>query len=105
MNTRLSRKEAKRRYGLLYDEVEAILFRRDPKSINFVENADEYASEVAAILPRLKEAKVREDVAIIVHEVFVFFFGSAEAGQPELYEDASSEIWDAWQRFQRHKSN
>ena len=120
------RNRLKFRFGQLFTEVEQILFRHDPMEIAFVdhddvaENPDEYAPEVETIIPRLDTANSAEDVADIVYEEFLHWFGLEETddedvdgdgvGEEELtdedlvgpkaaYADLSAEIWAAWIRF------
>lgn len=82
----------------LYAKVEEILFRLDPVGINCGDNADEYAPEVATILPRLAGAGSESDVHCIVHEEFVQWFGEETAGNEsrKVYKDAAKEIWRVW---------
>jgi hypothetical protein len=67
---RAQRAELRRIYGDLFEAVSAILFRRDPMGINFVENTDEYEPEVGTILPRLRTCMTEADVRRVVHEEF-----------------------------------
>jgi len=67
----------KQQYGQLYDEISLTLFRHDMAKINFEFNTDEYDPEVDVILPRLNEAKNKEDVANIIYEEFVDYFGES----------------------------
>ena len=52
----------KAKFGPLFDEVSAILFRHDPMHINYGSNTDEYDPEVGTILPRLKQCRSARDV-------------------------------------------
>ncbi len=56
---------------------------------------DEYAPEVRTIVPRLAAATCEADVATIVHEEFVRWFGPVSAGAREHYADVASSIWRA----------
>ena len=96
----------KREYGELYDDISALLFRYDPVGINFADNSDEYEPEVGTILPRLRTCHSPEDVRKVVHEEFVSWFDSANAGPEERYSMIASEIWERWKqivkRFAQH---
>lgn len=91
------RQELKRKYGLLFDTVAGLLFRRDPIGINFGHNTDEYDPETGTILPRLSGAKSVEDVQTIVYEEFCRWFDRADVGPRENYWEISVKIWEAWQ--------
>lgn len=94
----MSRSETKAKYGMLFNEVEEILFRHDPMGINFGDNTDEYATEVGTILPRLVEARSESDVQRIIQEEFLRWFGPPDAGLtrcPDFSEEAK-EIWCVW---------
>jgi hypothetical protein len=89
------RRRLREEYKLLYDQVAALLFRRDPIGINFESNTDEYEPEVGTILPRLRTCTSVDDVATVVFEEFVRWFG--EAGSREAYLEIASDIWTLWQ--------
>jgi hypothetical protein len=90
------RQELKKKYGLLFDTVTALLFQNDPMGINFGDNTDEYDSETGTILPRLADAKSVDDVQTIVHEESCRWFDAEDAGPREKYGEASVKIWEAW---------
>jgi hypothetical protein len=94
----------RQRYGDLFDEVASILFDADPIDINFETNTDEYELEAGTILPRLIEASTVEDVARIIHEEFVHWFGADEANAVEDYRSLAAKIWELWQAFHRRRS-
>ena len=96
---RKDRPTVKAKFGPLFDEVSAILFRHDPMHVNFVTNIDEYEPEVGTILPRLKDCRSARDVQKVVYEEFEQWFGIP--GKPEKYRLLSQEIWSAWQRFKK----
>ena len=95
------RSKLKSKYKELYSIVEAILFNHDPVRINFKFNTDEYDPEVGTILPRLKNANNESDVADIIHEEFVRWFGTKIAGDKKqlVYRKIASEVWKAWLKF------
>ena len=70
----------KREYGWLYDEALAMLFRHDLIGINFEINEDEYAPEVATILPRLAYADSAAHLSEIICEEFEYWFGLRRQG-------------------------
>ena len=90
-------KRLKAKYGNLFDSVAEILFRRDPVSINFEDNTDEYYPEARTILPRLRACQSVEDVMTVVHEECQRWFDSDTAGERENYGQIAEEIWKLWQ--------
>ena len=96
---RAERSEVKKRYGELFAEVSAILYRHDPIGIASGAPSDEYDPEVGTILPRLKECRSEQDAQNVVFEEFGRWFGEDIAGARELYAKPSLEIWQAWKRF------
>jgi len=58
---RAERPAIKKRYGALYDEVSAILYRHDPMGLAPLAPSDEYDPEVGTILPRLKECRSEQE--------------------------------------------
>jgi hypothetical protein len=92
------RKKLKAQYQALYTEVESILFKHDLIGINFEYNTDEYDPEVGTILPRLKEANCKEDVASIIYEEFVRWFDEDIALDKEnpAYIAMATEVWETW---------
>ena len=93
----------KKEYQQLYKELEEILFRHDPMSINFEVNEDEYSPEVGTILPRLKDAESKSDVLDIVLEEFKRWFDIAINNKQEdpVFNAIAEEIWSAWQKFNK----
>jgi hypothetical protein len=89
----------KKKYGVLFSTVAALLFEYDPMGINFGENADEYESEVGTILPRLENVSSVEEVEAIVYEEFCHWF--EEAGPKENYRAIAEKIWEAWLAFDK----
>lgn len=83
-------------YGALFDDIEALLFRHDPISINYGHNTDEYRPEVRAMLPRLDDCASAADVTRMTHEVFVQYFSADSAGAESDYAAIGDEIWALW---------
>lgn len=85
--------------GVLYSEVSRLIRTSDPVHLIAIGAPDdEYDPEISTILPRLREAKSRNDVHRIVHEEFVHWFGADIAGPSETYAAVSQEIWNVWQQ-------
>ena len=97
---RAERPAIKKKYGALYDEVSAILYRHDPIGLAPLAPSDEYDPEVGTILPRLQECRSEQEVQTVLFEEFVRWFGADNAGAREAYAGPSREIWQAWLRFQ-----
>jgi len=88
----------KREYGWLYDEALAMLFRHDLIGINFEINEDEYAPEVATILPRLAYADSAAHLSEIICEEFEYWFGAVSSHiQRSSYNDLAEELWAAYE--------
>lgn len=102
----MNQSELKRQYQRLYSDVESILFNLDPVGISFGSNTDEYAPEVATIIPRLKPQHQIADVRQIIYEEFVRWFDD-DAGQigDDIYRLAAEKIWQAWMRHRNLSSS
>ena len=91
---RRKRRELRELYGVVYEQLNGILFAEDPMDINFEDNTDEYEPEVGTILPRLHECQSADDVRLVVHEEFVTWFGVSIAGPQERYQTIAVRVWD-----------
>jgi hypothetical protein len=89
-------KEARDRYGRLFDDVSALLFRHDPIGITFDTNTDEYGPEARTILPRLSECQSEADVLRVVLEEFHRWFGDDIREDKVSYAPIAAEIWQRW---------
>ncbi len=69
------------------------MFKRDLIGINFETNTDEYDAEAGSVIPRLADCSSPEDVAAVLHEEFLAWFGSETAGTREIYADLAKDIW------------
>jgi hypothetical protein len=79
---RWKRKYLRIRYGDLFREASATLFRHDPIGIAFDnENTDEYDAKVGTILPRLVRCHSPVEVRRIVFEEFCRWFTPEVAGE------------------------
>jgi hypothetical protein len=85
-------------FGGLFDAVSAALFEDDPVGINFESNTDEYDPEVGTILPRLEDCVSEDDVARVVREEFVRWFGADVGISDERYRKIAADIWLLWTR-------
>ena len=85
----------KLRYRSLHQRLTELLYRHDPVGLAALGSPkDEYEPEVGTILPRLREAKSKDDVRRIVHEEFVHWFEAQETAGPEsAYDAIAQEIW------------
>ena len=88
----------KKKYGKLFDQTAALLFRHDPARINFEVNTHEYELETGTILPRLTSCHSADDVRRVVHEEFVRWFDHSTAGPERAYSKIAAEIWELWSR-------
>jgi hypothetical protein len=86
-------KEARDRYGRLFDAVSALLFRHDPIGINFETNTDEYDPEARTILPRLSQCQSEADVLRVVIEEFHRWLGEDIRQDIVDYGPVAAEIW------------
>ncbi len=73
------------------------MFRHDPIGINFGSNADEYEAEAGTVIPRLSACASVDDVANVLHEEFIRWFGADTAGDRARYAPLAQEIWRLWQ--------
>ena len=84
------------RYQRLVAAVERAINDADP--IGLLELGaplDEYAPEIGTILPRLGDVQGLNEVADVLHEEFLRWFGDETAGPREAYETPALRIWDA----------
>lgn len=93
----------KKRFSSLFEEVSKILFEEDLVGIAFETNTDEYEPEVGTILPKLSLASSSKDVAEIVRDEFVRWFGTEYGGELEIYLPVAERIWKAWCVFNQSK--
>jgi hypothetical protein len=64
---RAARKRYQAQYRALYDQLLEILFQLDPIGVH-QDDADKFVPELATMLPRLREARIADDVEQIVLE-------------------------------------
>ena len=94
--TQAERERIRQTHPTLFAAVSGAMFHRDPVEINYHFNTDEYDAEAGTVIPRLKDCASAEDVASVLHEEFVRWFGSETAGPRERYLDLSTDIWALW---------
>lgn len=94
-------REAKERYGLLFDHVREIVNAEDPQELIVIgAPEDEYDPEVGSILARLPNASSPADVGVMVAQVFDEWFGPELMGGWQPSEDMARSIWHVW-RFRK----
>lgn len=94
---RIARDQVRTKNPELFAAVSKAMFQRDPISINFKTNTDEYDAEAGTVIPRLKSCSSSQEVATVLHEEFVRWFGAETAGPPTRYVELSKDIWGLWQ--------
>lgn len=99
-----TREETEEAYGKFYELLVELLFNAVPARLhsdafaNMYLPPDEYDIEARMILQRMKNARSAEDVARIMHAVFLDAFDEGTAGSAQVYEGAGETFWDIWQK-------
>jgi hypothetical protein len=93
---RMTNDQARKKYGRLFDDVAAVLFRHDPIGINFSTNADEYTPEARTILPRLVSCQSEADALRVVLEEFHRWFGEDIHEEKVDYKSIAADVWNLW---------
>lgn len=89
-----TKKSSRDQYKALRAAITNAINRADPVGLlDLGAPQDEYDPEVGTILPRLSTASSANDVLTIVHEEFVRWFGTDNAGPADAYREAAEEIW------------
>jgi hypothetical protein len=89
-------------YQALVAAVEWAINEADP--IGLLEGgapADEYSPEIGTIVPRVVNAQNADEVAAILHEEFLRWFGDDTAGPRQAYEAPGVRIWDALMEYRK----
>ncbi|MCW5669046.1 MAG: hypothetical protein KIT86_05250 [Hydrogenophaga sp.] len=94
--TQAERERLRQAHPELFAAVSAAMFHRDPVEINYHFNTDEYDAEAGTVIPRLKDCASAGEVANVLHEEFVRWFGAETAGPRERYLPLSEDIWAMW---------
>lgn len=76
--------------------VSDLMFKHDPMKINLETHTDEYDPEAGTVISRLETATNQDDVATILHEEFIAWFGEGIAGDRDSYIALAQDIWQAW---------
>ena len=88
--------ETKARYRFLVAAVERAINDADP--IGLLKGgapADEYSSEIGAIVPRVVNAQSVDEITAVLYEEFVRWFDDQTAGPRQAYEAPARQIWPA----------
>lgn len=96
LQTQAEREQVRQAQPELFEAVSGAMFRHDPIEINYHFNTDEYDAETGTVLPRLKDCASSDELASVLHEEFVRWFGAETAGPRDRYLDLSAEIWALW---------
>jgi hypothetical protein len=97
----MTRRPLRKQYDELHDVVLRAFNESDPMELlSAGAPADQYESEVGAILPRLRTASSRVDVLRILDEEFAEWFanGSSESA---VFERPAAQIWEYLERRRR----
>ncbi|MBU7574181.1 MAG: hypothetical protein KAF64_12550 [Hydrogenophaga sp.] len=94
--TQVERERVRQAHPELFAAVSGAMFRRDPVEINYHFNTDEYDAEAGTVIPRLQDCQSAQEVAAVLHEEFVRWFGTETAGPRERYHELSQDIWALW---------
>ena len=97
---RAARKRYQAQYRALYDQLLEILFQLDPIGVHQNE-AEKFVPELATMLPRLRDARIADDVEQIVLEELRRWYGRRRLAKldPERLTDATIAICSAWNHF------
>lgn len=97
---RAARKRYQAQYRALYDQLLEILFQLDPIGVHR-DNAEKFVPELATMLPRLRDARIADDVEQIVLEELHRWYGRRRLANldPERLTDATIAICTAWNHF------
>jgi len=97
---RAARKHYQAQYRALYDQLLEILFQLDPIGVH-QDNVEKFVPELATMLPRLREARIADDVEQIVLEELQRWYGRRRLANldPERLTDATIAICSAWNHF------
>ena len=97
---RAARKRCQAQYGALYDQLLEILFQLDPIGVHR-DDAEKFVPELATMLPRLRDARIADDVEQIVLEELRRWYGRRRLANldRERLTDATIAICSAWNHF------
>lgn len=95
------RKELKRLYRDLFDELCSVLYQTDPEGIGVsIDNPhlDEYSLEVGSILPRQTRAHSFDEARQIIQQEFHYWFGESSLIDQSL-DQVAREVWQTFERI------
>lgn len=95
------RKELKRLYHDVFDELCSLLYRLDPEIIASAfdnPHLDEYSLEVGTILPRLTRAHSLDEAKEIIRQEFHYWFGESSLIDQSL-DQVAREVWQTFERI------
>ena len=97
---RATRKRYQAHYRALYERLLEILFQLDPIGVH-ASQSDKYVPEAMTILPRLREARVADDVEQIILEELRRGYGNRRLANhdPGRLADSTIAICNAWNHF------
>jgi hypothetical protein len=97
---RAARKRYQTQYRALYDQLLEILFQLDPIGVHQAD-AEKFVPELATMLPRLRDARIADDVEQIILEELRRWYGRRRLANlnPERLTDATIAICSAWNHF------
>ena len=97
---RRARKRYQAQYRVLYDQLLEILFQLDPIRVH-TDDAEKFVPELATMLPRLRDARVADDVELIVLQELRRWYGRRRLANldPTRLTDATIAICSAWNHF------
>jgi len=97
---RATRKRYQAQCRALYDQLLEILFQLDPIGVH-QDDAEKLVPELATVLPRLRDARIADDVEQIILEELRRWYGRRRLASldPERLTDATIAICSAWNHF------
>ena len=97
---RATRKRYQAQHRALYERLLEILFQLDPVGVH-ASQSDKFAPEATTILPRLREARVADDVEQIILEELRRWYGRRRLANhdPGRLADTTIAICNAWNHF------
>ena len=73
--------------------VSSAMFKHDLIGINFGDNTDEYDAEAGTVIPRLESCSSVEDIAHVLHEEFLAWFGPETTGDLAVFRALANDVW------------
>jgi hypothetical protein len=97
---RAARKRYQAHYRALYGQLLEILFQLDPIGVH-QHDAEKFVPELATMLPRLREARIADDIEQIILEELRRWYGRRRLASldQERLTDATIAICSAWNHF------